>query len=110
MSTSSTPTTERLLKQNLADLLRTEPDELLSALERLVYETVLLDTLVHELNTIRGVLGEPDRLDYVSLHKDTVTVMLPEEISQKTVGVYLLDATTGAELTAPLTVDVAISM
>ena len=47
-----------------------------SALERLVYETVLLDTLVHELNTIRGVLGEPDRLDYVSLHSGTVTVML----------------------------------
>jgi hypothetical protein len=36
--------------------------------------------------------------------------MLSEEISQKTVGVYLLDATTGAELAAPLTVDVAISM
>jgi hypothetical protein len=26
------------------------------------------------------------------------------------VGIYLLDATTGAELAAPLTVDVAISM
>ena len=36
---------------------------------------VLLDTLVHELNTIRGVLGEPDRIEYVSLHPDTVTVM-----------------------------------
>jgi predicted dehydrogenase len=46
-----------------------------SALERAVYETVLLDTLVHELNTIRGALGEPDRLDYVSLQTDTVTVM-----------------------------------
>ena len=37
---------------------------------------VLLDTLVHELNTVRGVLGEPDRLDYVSLAEDTVTVLL----------------------------------
>lgn len=46
-----------------------------SPLERAVYENVLLDTLVHELNTIRGVLGEPDRLDYVSLGTDTVTVM-----------------------------------
>jgi len=46
-----------------------------SSLERAVYETVLLDTLVHELNAIRGILGEPDRLDYVSLHQDTVTVM-----------------------------------
>ncbi len=41
---------------------------------------------------------------------NTVTVMVSEEISQKTVGLYLLDATTGAELAAPLTVDVAISM
>jgi predicted dehydrogenase len=47
-----------------------------SPLERHVYELVLLDTLVHELNTVRGLLGEPDRLDYVSLAEDTVTVML----------------------------------
>jgi predicted dehydrogenase len=46
-----------------------------SPLERAVYESVLLDTLVHELNTIRGVLGEPDRIDYVDLHTDMVTVM-----------------------------------
>jgi len=46
-----------------------------SDLERAVYETVLLDTLVHELNTIRGVLGEPDRIDYVSLDTGAVTVM-----------------------------------
>jgi len=44
------------------------------------------------------------------IEPNTVTVMLSEEISQKTVGVYLLDATTGAELTASLAVDVAISM
>jgi len=47
-----------------------------SPLERYVYEQVLLDTLVHELNTVRGLLGEPDRLDYVSLAEDAVTVML----------------------------------
>jgi hypothetical protein len=44
------------------------------------------------------------------IEPNTVTVMLAEEISQKTIGVYLLDATTGAELAAPLMVDVAISM
>jgi hypothetical protein len=44
------------------------------------------------------------------IEPNTVTVMLSEEISQKTVGVYLLDATTGIELTGPLAVDVAISM
>jgi hypothetical protein len=44
------------------------------------------------------------------IEPNTVTVMLSEEISQKTVGVYVIDATTGAELAEPLTVDVAISM
>ena len=50
--------------------------------------------------------------DNKRIDPNTVTVMVPkpEEINQKTVGVYLLDATTGAELVAPLTVDVAISM
>jgi len=41
---------------------------------------------------------------------NTVTVMLSEELSQKTVSVYLLDATTGVELAPALTIDVAISM
>jgi predicted dehydrogenase len=45
-------------------------------LERQVYAMVLLDTLVHELNTVRGLLGEPTRLDYASLALDQVTVML----------------------------------
>ena len=31
------------------------------------YQAVLLDTLVHEINTVRGVLGEPARLDYVDM-------------------------------------------
>jgi hypothetical protein len=48
--------------------------------------------------------------DKNQIESNTVTVMLSEDISQKTIGVYLLDATTGAELAAPLTVDVAISM
>lgn len=48
--------------------------------------------------------------DNKRIEPNTVTVMLSEEISQKTVGVFLLDATTGVELAVPLTVDVAISM
>ena len=48
--------------------------------------------------------------DNKRIEPNTVTLMLSEEISQKTVGVYLLDATTGIELAAPLTIDVAISM
>ena len=45
-------------------------------LERRVYANVLLDTLVHEINSVRGLLGEPDRLDYVDLSEQNVTVLL----------------------------------
>ena len=48
--------------------------------------------------------------DKKRIEPNTVTVLIPEEVPQKTAGVYLLDATTGAELTNPLTVDVAISI
>jgi len=43
---------------------------------RRIYHAVLLDTLVHELNAVRGLLGEPDRIDYVDLRETTVSVML----------------------------------
>ncbi|AFY60116.1 PglZ domain-containing protein [Synechococcus sp. PCC 6312] len=48
--------------------------------------------------------------DNKQIEPNTITLMLLEEISQKTVGVYLLDATSGVELAEPLTIDVAISM
>jgi predicted dehydrogenase len=46
--------------------------------ERLVraYRSVLLDTLVHEINTVRGALGEPDRVDYADIREGSMTVML----------------------------------
>jgi predicted dehydrogenase len=44
--------------------------------ERQAYHLVLLDTLVHEINTVRGMLGEPDRLDYVDLSAHSLTAML----------------------------------
>lgn len=40
------------------------------------YQAVLLDTLVHEINTVRGVLGEPERLDYVDLRPGSLTALL----------------------------------
>ena len=43
---------------------------------RWTYQSVLLDTLVHEINAVRGLLGEPDRLDYVDLRQGSLTVML----------------------------------
>ena len=44
------------------------------------------------------------------IEANTVTLMVPEEPDQKSVGVYLLDAATGVELANPLTVEVAFSM
>jgi predicted dehydrogenase len=40
------------------------------------YQAVLLDTLVHEINTVRGVLGEPARLDFVDMRKGSLAVLL----------------------------------
>jgi hypothetical protein len=44
------------------------------------------------------------------IEPNTVMVMINEEITQKTVGVYLLDATTGAELATPRSVEVGIAI
>jgi predicted dehydrogenase len=43
---------------------------------RAVYQNVLLDTLVHELNAVRGVLGEPAWIDFADLREEAVTVLL----------------------------------
>jgi len=45
-------------------------------LGRVVYQNVLIDTLVHELNAVRGILGEPDWLDFADLREEAVSVML----------------------------------
>ncbi len=47
-----------------------------AGLRRYVYREVLLDTLVHEINSVRGVLGDPDWLDYADLSEQSVTVLL----------------------------------
>jgi predicted dehydrogenase len=67
----------------VADRLRAETEASVrsaigdaSEFERRAYHLVLLDTLVHELNTVRGLLGEPDRLDYVDLRENSLTTML----------------------------------
>ena len=49
-----------------------EADEFL----RKTYHFVLVDSLVHEINTVRAVLGEPDRLDYVDLQPSSLIAML----------------------------------
>jgi predicted dehydrogenase len=47
-----------------------------SAPARHVFRWVLLDSLVHELNALRGVLGEPDSIDFAALSADNVTLIL----------------------------------
>ena len=41
-----------------------------------LYQNVLLDTLVHELNTVRGLWGEPHRLEYVDRRPGALHVHL----------------------------------
>lgn len=40
------------------------------------YHLVLLDSLVHEFNAIRGVLGEPDQLDFADIRESGLTAVL----------------------------------
>ncbi|HEY5120131.1 MAG TPA: Gfo/Idh/MocA family oxidoreductase [Acidimicrobiales bacterium] len=40
------------------------------------YSNVLLDTLVHEINTTRGVLGEPDSLEFVEMRPGALNAHL----------------------------------
>jgi predicted dehydrogenase len=45
-------------------------------LARQAYHLVLLDSMVHEFNAIRGVLGEPDRLDFADIREGGLTAVL----------------------------------
>jgi predicted dehydrogenase len=45
-------------------------------LARQAYHLVLLDSMVHEFNAIRGVLGEPDRLDFADIRETGLTAVL----------------------------------
>lgn len=40
------------------------------------YRSFLLDSMVHELNAVRGLLGEPDALDHADLHRHGVVAVL----------------------------------
>ncbi len=46
------------------------------ALTRHAYHLVLLDSMVHEFNAVRGILGEPDRLDFADIRENRLTVVL----------------------------------
>ena len=44
-------------------------------LVRRVYRRFLLDSMVHDLNLVRGLLGEPDRLEYARLAEEGVVAI-----------------------------------
>jgi predicted dehydrogenase len=44
-------------------------------LSRWAYHLVLLDSLVHELNAMRGVMGEPDRLEFANIRETGLTAI-----------------------------------
>ena len=44
-------------------------------LSRWGYHMVLLDTLVHELNAMRGVMGEPERLEFADIRQTGLTAI-----------------------------------
>ena len=44
-------------------------------LSRWAYHLVLLDSLVHELNAMRGVMGEPERLDFSDIRETGLTAI-----------------------------------
>ena len=50
---------------------------------------MLLDTLVHELNTVRGVLGEPTSLEYVDMQPGQLTVIL--KFGELSVSIHWMD-------------------
>ena len=45
-------------------------------LSRHAYHLVLLDSMVHEFNVIRGVLGEPDELTFANVRENGLTLAL----------------------------------
>jgi len=43
---------------------------------RRAYELVLLDTMVHEFNLLRGILGEPNELKFASVRETSINLVL----------------------------------
>lgn len=64
---------QSLSEDNAARIATAVPDA--DPLSRWAYHLVLLDSLVHELNAMRGVLGEPDRLDFADIRETGLTAV-----------------------------------
>ena len=70
------------LAKSLAQSLQDDDDVRISAavgdvdgLSRWAYRNVLLDSLVHEFNAMRGVMGEPDALEFASIRETGLTAI-----------------------------------
>jgi predicted dehydrogenase len=57
-----------------------------SAPARHVFRWVLLDSLVHELNALRGVLGEPDSIDFARRRQRDTYPEVPRNATRSVVG------------------------
>ncbi|HKW07912.1 MAG TPA: Gfo/Idh/MocA family oxidoreductase, partial [Candidatus Dormibacteraeota bacterium] len=64
---------DRLSADNARRISEAVPDA--DALSRWAYHLVLLDSLVHELNAMRGAMGEPDRLDFADIRQTGLTAV-----------------------------------
>lgn len=64
---------QSLSEDNAARIAAAVPDA--DPLSRWAYHLVLLDSLVHEINAMRGVLGEPDRLDFADIRETGLTAI-----------------------------------
>src|SRR5438094_2342160 len=72
----------RPLAKSLAQSLQDDDDVRISAavgdvdgLSRWAYRNVLLDSLVHEFNAMRGVMGEPDALEFADIRETGLTAV-----------------------------------
>ena len=65
--------TESLSADNAARIAAAVPDA--DPLSRWAYHQVLLDSLVHEFNAMRGAMGEPDRLDFADIRETGLTAI-----------------------------------
>jgi predicted dehydrogenase len=64
---------QSLGEDNAARIAAAVPDA--DALSRWAYHMVLLDSLVHELNAMRGALGEPERLEFADIRETGLTAV-----------------------------------
>jgi predicted dehydrogenase len=71
---TSTPELERLRAEDDARLVASYPEG--TDKERHAYRWTLLDDLVHELNMLRGALGEPDRVEFADVSRELALISL----------------------------------